>query len=201
MPDNPKSTSRDFWWSTIKDIAYSFEKFLIEDFGIAQLDAKKLDEALEMYERGWWSFKEQVYGKHAKEERIDLHKIIAIYILSFLKAEPFRPSEPESDDDGKELAFLANEYFSLAIAQGLIFAETKSNKVFQMSENDKNWFIILLNNLKLKHWELNTPNISPDRKSDMADILSLAQIVYYIEKLCIQAPQPTPPRPTIARIP
>jgi hypothetical protein len=185
MPNNPKSTSRDFWWPTIKDIANNFEKFLIEDFGIVQLDAKKLDKALEMYERGWWSFKEQVYGKRSNEERIDLHKIIAIYILSFLKTEPFHPSEPESDDDAKELVFLANEYFSLIIAQGLIFAETKNNKIFQMSENDKNWFIILLNNLKLKHWELNISNISPDNKSDMVDILALAQIIYYIERSCI----------------
>ncbi|GBU23554.1 hypothetical protein R83H12_00168 [Fibrobacteria bacterium R8-3-H12] len=140
---------------------------MIEDFGIVQLDAKKLDKALEIYELGWWKFKEQVYKKRAKAERIDFHKIIAIYILSFLKAEPFRLSEPESEADDKEVAFLSNEYFCLAI---------------QMSENDKNWFIILLNNLKLKHLELNTRIISPDNKSDMADILSLAQIVYYIEK-------------------
>jgi hypothetical protein len=191
MPDDPKSTSRYFWWPTIKDIADNFEKFLIEDFGVAQLDVKKLDKALEMYERGWWAFKEQVYGRKAKEELIDLHKIIAIYILSFLKTEPFHPSEPESSEDGKELVFLANEYFCLVLVQGLIYAETKNKKIFQMSENDKNWFIVLLNNLKLKHWELNTANISPDNKSDMADILSLAQIVYYIERLYAQAPQPS----------
>jgi hypothetical protein len=182
MPDSPKSTSRTFWWPTIKDIADNFEKMLIEDLGIVQLDIKKLDKALEMYERGWWSFKEQVYGRKAKEKRIDFHKIIAIYILSFLKIEPFNPSEPENDDDSKEMIFLANEYFSLAITQGLLFAETNNKKIFQMSENDKNWFIILLNNLKLKHVELNTPNISPDNKSDMVDILSLSQIIYYIEK-------------------
>jgi hypothetical protein len=182
MPNNPKSVSRDFWWPTIKNIADSFEKTLIEDFGIVQLDVKKLDEALEMYELGWWKFKEQVYKKRAKEKRIDLHKIIAIYILSFLKTEPFHSGEPESDDDDKEIVFLANEYFSLAIVQGLIFAETRSNKIFQMSENDKNWFIILLNNLKLKNAELNAPYILPDNKSDMVDVLSLAQIIYYIEK-------------------
>jgi len=186
MPDSPKSTSRDFWWDTIKDIANAFEKSLIEDFGFVQLDIKKLNGALEMYERGWWSFKEQVYKKKAKEELIDLHKIIAIYILSFLKTEPFHPSEPESDDDDKELVFLANEYFCLAIAQAIIRAETKSDKIFQMSENDIDWFIILLNNIKLKHDELNTSNISPDNKSDMVDILSLAQIVYYIERLYSQ---------------
>ena len=154
MSNNPKSTSRDFWWLTIKDIADNFEKMLIEDFGIVQLDNKKFTEALEMYELGWWKFKEHVYGRKAKEERIDLHKIIAIYVLSFLKTEPFHPSEPETDDDSKEMVFLANEYFSLVIVQGLIFAETRNNKIFQISENDKNWFIILLNNLKLKHIEL-----------------------------------------------
>ncbi len=101
---------------------------------------------------------------------------------TILKKEPFHASEPESDDDDKEFIFLANEYFSLVILQGLIFAETKNNKIFQMSENDKSWFIIFLNNLKLKHLELSTRIISPDNKSDMVDILSLAQIVYYIEQ-------------------
>jgi hypothetical protein len=182
MPNNPQSASRDLWWPTIKNIANNFENTLIKNHGIVQLDTAKLDKALEMYERGWWAFKEHVYKKRAKAERIDFHKIIAIYILSFLKTEPFHPSEPESEDDGKELVFLANEYFCLAVAQGLICAETKSKKIFQISKNDKNWLIILFNNIKLKHAELNTSNISPDNKSDMVDILSLAQIIYYLEK-------------------
>jgi len=42
MPDNPKSTSRTFWWPTIKDIADNFEKMLIEDVGFVQLDIKFL---------------------------------------------------------------------------------------------------------------------------------------------------------------
>jgi len=184
MPDSsPKSKSRDYWWDTIKEIADHFEKTLIADVGIVQLDTAKLDEALDMYEQGWWSFKEQTYKKNAKQELIDLHKIIAIYILSFLKKELFHFSEPESKDDDKEPAFLANEYFCLAIAQVLMRAETKTDKIFHMSENDKNWFIIYLNNLKLKHADLNAANISPDNKSDMVDILSLAQIVYYIGKI------------------
>jgi len=182
MQNGQESVSRHFWWPTIKELAKNYEKALIEDFGIVQLNDKKLEEALEIYERGWWSFKEHVYKKNAKAERIDLHKIIAIYILSFLKTEPFHCGEPESNDDDKELAFLANEYFCLDIARMLISASAEKDKVFKLSENDKNWFVILLNNLKLKQTELNTAYISPDKKTDMVDILALAQIVYYIEK-------------------
>jgi len=182
MQSEQESVSRHFWWPTIKELAKNYEKALVEDFGIVQLNDEKLEKALGIYERGWWSFKEQVYKNKAKAERIDLHKIIALYILSFLKTEPFHFCEPESDDDDKELAFLANEYFCLDIARILISAHAEKDKVFKMDENDKNWFIILLNNLKLKHLELNTANISPDNKTDMVDILSLAQIVYYIEK-------------------
>jgi len=182
MQNVPESVSRLFWWPTIKELAKNYEKALIEDFGTVQLIDKRLEDALNIYERGWWSFKEQVYKKNAKEERIDLHKIIAIYILSFLKTEPFHFGEPESKDDNKELAYLANEYFCLDITRVLISARAEKDNVFKMSENDKNWFIILLNNLKLKQTELNTAYISPDKKTDMVDILALAQIVYYIEK-------------------
>ncbi len=182
MPDNHESTSRRFWWPTIRKLAKSYEKALIANVGIVQLNVEKLEEALEIYELGWWKFKEHVYKKKAKAERIDLHKIIALYILSFLKTEPFHFSEPESEADDKELAFLANEYFCLDIARILISACAEKDKAFQMSENDKNWLIIFLNNLKLKQVELNTRIISPDNKSDMVDVLSLAQIVYYIEK-------------------
>jgi hypothetical protein len=182
MPEAPECTSRNYWWPTIISMAKNFEKVLIEDLEFVQLDTKKLKEALQLYERGWWSFKEQIYKKKAKAARIDMHKIIAIYILSFLKTEPFRACIPETEDDDKEIAFLANEYFCLDIMRALISSCANRSEAFQMSENDKNWFIILLNNLKLKHEELNTQIISPDRKSDMVDVLSLAQIIYYIEK-------------------
>jgi len=182
MQNNPECVSRR-WWPTIKALAKSYESNLIEDFKIVQLSYERLEDALKIYELGWWSFKEQVYKKNAKAEMIDIHKIIAMYILSFLKNEPFHFGEPESDDDDKELAFLSNEYFCMDLLRILISACAEKDNAFQMSENDKNWFIIFLNNLKFKHLKLDMRIISPDKETDMVDILALAQIVYYIEKV------------------
>jgi len=66
MQNCPESTSRHFWWPTIRELAKNYEKVLIENFGAVQLIDEKLENALKIYELGWWSFKEQVYKKNAK---------------------------------------------------------------------------------------------------------------------------------------
>jgi hypothetical protein len=184
--DNPKCNSRDYWWPAIKQLAEQFEKDL-NDKGnrnsvFIQFDVEAFESALKMYERGWWSFKEHVYGKTAKEERIDRHKIISLYILSFLVKRPFSARiSQETKDVDKRPFLLANELFSLAILQALIFAWNKNKNIFKINENEKKWFIILLNYLNFKLTDPNKPFISDD-PSDMVDFLSLAQIIYYIEK-------------------
>lgn len=185
--EDEKCNSREYWWPTIRNIADNFEKALIgennKNSGLIQLDAEKLEEALKMYEIGWWRFKECVYSKRAKEERIDRHKIIAIYTLSFLTKKPFSARiHPENKDKDKERLFLANEYFSLAITLALISAWENKDKIFNMDENEKKWYIIFLNNFKLKLEKINQSPISPDDPDKMVDILSLSQIIYYIEK-------------------
>jgi len=99
MSEIPECTSETFWWPTIIELANSYEKILIEDFGIVQLDLQKLEDALNLYKSGWWRFKEHVYMRKAKEERIDSHKIVALYILSFLITEPFHTSIPDTEDN------------------------------------------------------------------------------------------------------
>jgi hypothetical protein len=182
---NPKCDSRRFWWTTIEQIAEQFEVNLKEigkKYSVSvQLDINKLKEAFEIYELGWWTFKEYVYGQNAKKERIDRHKIAALYILSFLMKRPFSVKVyPENEDVDRKL-FLANELFSLAIMQLIIFGWEKDFKVFQMDKEEKKWFVILLNYFKLNFVKSNPSHISDD-PSSVSDILSLSQIIYYIEK-------------------
>jgi len=175
------------WWATIKEIAENFEKELIDigegEAAFIQLDMDKLKSALEMYEQSWHRLKIHAYGKKAKEEHIDRHKIISLYILSFLTKEPFSLRvNPKKQSIDRRLE-TANELFSLEIMQELISSWSGTPKILEMTENEKIWLIILFNNLKLKLSE-SKPAVINDKPDRLADFLSLAQIVYYIEKSC-----------------
>ena len=187
MPKNEDNlcNSRE-WWATIKEIAENFEKELvgIGDAAFIQLDMSKLKSALEMYEQSWHRLKIHAYGKKAKEEHIDRHKIISLYILSFLTKEPFSLRvNPKNQSIDRRLE-TANELFSLEIMQELISGWGSNQKILEMNENEKMWLIILFNNLKLKLAETK-PLVINDKPDRLADFLSLAQIVYYIEKSCV----------------
>jgi len=179
------------WWELMEQAANKYEVRLIgssSDF--FQLDIKELKSAFDMYERSWETFKVHVYSEQAKEKHIDRHKVIALYILSFLAKEPFHPCNPlkqESADEDQRLFFLANELFSFEIMLIMINGWNKvDNKIYNMSENEKEWFVILLNRLKLKMRKANINSISdkthPDKAETISIFLALAQIVYYIEK-------------------
>jgi len=185
--DEQKLCDSRVWWQKIKNLAEKFEQALNAkgnaNSTFTQLDTAKLDEALDMYERGWWTFKEHVYGETAEEKRIDRHKIIALYILSFLVKRPFNVRvHPENKEADRRL-FLANELFSLIVLRDLLSAWNE-DKVFNINDNERKWLAILFNLFKLKFIKLNPLKIS-DNPSSVTDILSLAQIVYYIEKSCV----------------
>jgi hypothetical protein len=172
------------WWPKIKEIAEKFETRLNEienkDSVFVQLNVGNLNLAFEMYEQSWHRFKVHTYGPKAKEEHIDRHKIISLYILSFLAKEPFLVSITKSKEADRHL-HLANELFSLEVMLELIFLWNKNNKIFEIGENEKRWLITLFNNIRIKLTESNPPVIS-DKLDRLVDFLSLAQIIYYIEK-------------------
>jgi hypothetical protein len=177
MPENDERLCNSrIWWPHIKILAEKFETSINkkgnENSVFVQLDFEKFDEALKMYERGWWTFKEHVYSEIAERERIDHHKIISLYVLSFLIKKPFSARvHPETKDKDKRQFFLANELFSLAVMQALIFAWDKNSKIFKIDEEEKKWFVILLNHFKLKLIKSNTSVIS-DNPSSLPDVLS-----------------------------
>jgi hypothetical protein len=177
--------SRD-WWPEIEKTAEEFEKILNKKGNrnsvFFQYRLEKLDRAFKMYEDAWRRFKEDVY-EDPDEEIIDRHKITAIYILSFLIARPFDISAgKETEDISKRPLFWANELFSLEVMLTLIRLWHEDDGIFDIDENEKKWFIILLNHIKLEMIKLNLHSISVADPSIVADILSLAQIIYHIEK-------------------
>jgi len=188
MPKNADSLcdSRK-WWPTIKKIADEFEEQLIsiseEGVTFIQLDTNRLDSALDMYERSWRCLKVHTYGKEAIKEHIDRHKVIALYILSFLAKEPFSLRVNPKDQEMDIRLETANELFSLEIMLELLFTWGNVQSQIKLSKNEKTWLVILFNCFKRKLTESNisTINDKPDR---LADFLSLAHIVYYIEKSC-----------------
>lgn len=185
--DEQKLCDSRVWWQKIKNLAEKFEIALNskgnENSTFIQLDTAKFDEALEMYELGWWTFKEHVYGETAEEKRIDRHKIIALYILSFLIKRPFGVRVHPQNKEADRRLFLANELFSFVVMRDLL-AAWNENKGFGISDNEKKWLVILFNLFKIKFIKSNPQKIS-DNPSCVTDILSLSQIVYYIEKSCV----------------
>jgi hypothetical protein len=164
--------SRDYWWPHIKLLAKSFEENLNkrgkETSVRIKLDDKKLDLALNRYVHKWAHFKSKIYGDNVDDKRIDRHKIIALYIECFLKESPFR-IEGYSKNEKIDLHFmLANEFFSLSFMEVVINSWHGKAEPFKMEKKEKKWFVILLN-----HYSSNPSTL---------DILSLAQIIYYIEK-------------------
>lgn len=169
-----KCHSKDAWWPHIKPLAESFaetfnkkgEKFSVN----VKFSYDKLELALKSYKKKLAIFKIRTYGKDANNNRIDRHKIIALYIECFLKEQPFSVEGILNIEKNKDyLPFmLVNEFFSLAFMYAVINSWHGKSEPFKMEKTEKKWFIILLN-----HFRLNP---------DALDFLSLSQIIYYIEK-------------------
>jgi len=195
--DEQKECESKIWWDDIKKLASGLESALNKkgnkNLIFVQLNEPKMDLALKMYERSWWIFKTFIYRERAEKERIDRHKIISLYILSILAVRPFdvrvHPEKKEmvylenTDPENKDL-FLVNELFSFRVMQILLFAwdKNKGKGIFGINSNESKWLLILLNNIKLNLENMKVSFISSD-PSNVISILSLAQIVYYIERV------------------
>jgi len=194
--DEQKECESKIWWNDIKKLAIGLESSLNKKGNknsiFVQLNEARMDFALKMYERSWWIFKTFIYRERAEKERIDRHKIISLYILSILATRPFdvrvHPEKKEivylenTDPENRNL-FLVNELFAFAVMQILLFAwdKNKGKRIFEIDGNEGKWLLILLNNIKLHLENMKVSFISSD-PSNVINILSLAQIVYYLEK-------------------
>jgi len=167
----------ELWWTDIARLSETFLDYINRqgnDGPIVKLNPKELAKAKEVYFKNLMAFKNKVYGKKAAINKIDRHKIIALYIKSFLEVSPFH-IENRSNQVKSIIQSYPNEYFSMELMFLILMAWNNKKCEIEIDEKEKKWFIILLNHFKL---EINT-----------LDVLSLSQIIYYIEdKYIINAP-------------
>lgn len=173
--NNEEKYSYQVWWSSIERLARSFVDFVNKEIRNEQmeivLEKGNMDKVRYVYRRNMMSFKRKVYGKRALEHKIDRHKIIALYIKSLLEVSPFFVRN-RIKQEKHNVMDCPNEYFSLELMFLILTAWNKKKSQIDMDKHERNWFIILLNHYRL---DLNT-----------LDILSLAQIIYYIENKYIK---------------
>jgi hypothetical protein len=168
----------EVWWEDIKDFAGKFVKFVNEHNKqvtppiILKIQEKEFSRVKSVYFSNLQIFKKKAYGKDASKHKIDRHKIIALYIKSFLEVSPFYV-EGRKKQERTTVQSLPNEYFSFELMNLILTAWNQSETGIRMDENEKKWFVILLN-----HFRLNINTL---------DVLSLAQIIYYIDDKYIRS--------------
>lgn len=159
----------EIWWP---DIAHFADNFL--DYVNSQeknepkisIEQNKMERVRGAYARNLKMFKRKIYGKEASNNRIDRHKIIALYIKSFLEVSPFH-IENRKNLRRTIIHNCPNELFSMELMHLMLLSWNEKKCEILMTEHEKDWFVKLLNHFKL---EINA-----------LDVLSLAQIIYYIE--------------------
>jgi hypothetical protein len=159
----------EVWWDDIAHYAKLFEEHVNnqkDKTNTVLLKIRGLERVRGTYGSNLYKFKKKVYGRGASKHRIDRHKIIALYIKSFLEVSPFYVENPKREER-TEIQNCPNEYFSFQFMSLILMAWNESNSLINMDKQEKKWFIILLNYFRL--------NIA------LLDVLSLAQIIYYIE--------------------
>jgi len=103
------------------------------------------------YHRTASLLKIEMYGDHAYKEHIDHHKIIALYIRSFLKYQPFFLNIPDSTKYYKtnRYTLLPNEYFIIDYMETIFKAA--NNDIYGellMDPDYEDYFIRLLYDYK-----------------------------------------------------
>jgi len=174
----------EIWWNDLKRIASALADELNEignkNSIFIQYEPTTLESAFKIYVRGLNCFKEHIYGVDAEKELIDRHKIISLYILSFLIGRPFSVRGNLDNKNIDQRLLLANELYSLEVMLVLLRIWNDNDKIYEICENEKRWFLTLINHLKLDFKEQKVSYIKPDNAT-VTNILSLAQIIYYVE--------------------
>jgi len=119
--------------------------------------------------------KQRIYGEKADHEKIDHHKIAALYIRSFLKYQLFCFDIPEETKNYKTCYYteLANEYFIIDYMEAIFKAANNDfDGELQMDPDYKVDFIKLLYSYK--------KDISKLDPLALADIICLIEKQYFI---------------------
>jgi len=162
----------EVWWEDIEKFAGKFAGFVNGQGGqkqtpvVLKIQKREFNRVKAVYFGNLQVFKKRVYGKDVSEHRIDRHKIIALYIKSFLEVSPFY-IESQNEQKRTVVQSFPNEYFSFELMKLILSSWNNFEEGIYFDENEEKWFIILLN-----HFRLNINTL---------DVLSLSQLIYYIE--------------------
>jgi len=166
----------EYWWPSIKDFAGQFCNWVNEyspDKSVS-LERRDLEYVKRVYVKNLTAFRKWFYGKldsnndNEQRHNLDRHKICALYIKSFLEVSPFYIKNYRNCDVSQKVLMYPNEYFCMELMKLILMAWNKTEIEININEDEKTWFIGLLNHFRLD--------------PDTLDVLSLAQIIYYIEK-------------------
>jgi len=162
----------EHWWPDITKLADSFVGFVNQQTNgnEAALKIKNLEQVKDVYYKNLKVFKRKFYGKKSTGwHNLDVHKIIALYIKAFLDVSPFfiLNLKRGSQNSLTEVKLYPNEFFAMELMNLILISWNNSKTAICMEENEKKWFVGLLNHFRLDMEKL--------------DVLSLASIIYYIE--------------------
>ena len=166
----------EHWWNPIKKFAGQFRSWVNDHSPnrSVSLECRDLEYVKKAYVKNLTTFRRWFYGKldsnNDDEQRpnLDRHKICALYIKSFLEISPFYIKNYRNRDVSEKTLMYPNEYFCLELMKLILMAWNKTNCEININDIERTWFIGLLNHFRLE--------------PDTLDILSLSQIIYYIEK-------------------
>ena len=131
------------WWSDITCFADTFLEYINKQAGdgpIVKLERKELEKTKEVYYRNLITFKNKIYGKNASENKIDRHKITALYIKSFLEILPFYV-ESHKKQTRTIVQNCPNEHFLMQLMFAILSAWKKKECEIHMKKNERKWFI------------------------------------------------------------
>jgi len=167
LPDYPTKN----WYLGIKNHALNFLSYLTKEKKSKniKLDEGRFKNIFRYFYVTMTDMKQRIYKSNDPKNNFDKHKILAIYIKSILVNRPFQ-IDSKIRYDYSPAERIANEIFCISLIELVLIAYEPSepHKRLVIPRHEKNWFVRLLN----------YHSIFPDT----LDILSMSQIIYYLEK-------------------
>ncbi len=180
MPLSEKSSSFscEHWFSTFEQLAYDTLKGIQGSYGSEKVsyDQKKLLKIKEDYTIEAEKLKDFIYGDERHLNKIDQHKIIAIYIKLILKHKPFTYEKPEESKDIIQYPSvsirLINENYCIIILTTILMGW---HNIATFLEIPRKYKVFLLS--LLYHCNINIVTY---------EVLTFSHIIYFLENHIIK---------------
>jgi len=167
LPEYPTKN----WYLGIKNHALDFLSYLTKkkNSRCITFDEDRFKNIFRYFYVTLTDIKQRIYKSNDPKNQLDKHKILAIYIKSILVNQPFQLNK-KNMCDYSPAERIANEIFCISFIEVILIAYEPSEpqKKLVIPRHEKNWFVRLLNYYACY--------------PETLDILSLAHIIYYLEK-------------------